>query len=108
MLSLSACALTFDAGTLGTNVTVAEPPGNTACVAEFRRSQKAIFLLWGAIPASSPSLGGTLAGQVTGTQSVARLKVRVRSRFTDLLITTLTAGLVVPRTVTFEGCVLSQ
>ncbi len=108
MLALTGCALTFDAGTLGANVTVAAPPGGAACTAEFRRSQKAVFLLWGMIPASGPSLGRTLAGQVTGTQSVANLKIRVRSRFTDLLVTVLTGGLVTPRSVTFEGCILNQ
>ncbi len=108
LLGLTGCALTFDAGTLGANVTVATPPGNTECTAEFRRSQKAVFLLWGLLPASQPSLGRVLAGQVTGTQSVANLRIRVRSRFTDLLITGLTAGLIAPRSVTFEGCVLGQ
>ncbi len=106
MLALAGCALTFDAGTLGANVTVADPPGGTACTAEFRRSQKAVYLLWGLLPASQPSLERTLAGQITGTQSVASLKIKVRSKFSDLLLTALTGGLVVPRTVTFEGCVV--
>lgn len=108
MLALTGCAITFDAGTLGANVTVAEPPGGTTCAAEFRRSQKAIYLLWGLVPASQPSLERTLAGQITGTQSVASLKIRVRSRFADLLVTALTGGLIAPRTVTFEGCVVGQ
>jgi hypothetical protein len=36
---------------------------------------------------------------------VADLRIRVRSRFSDVLITGLTLGLVVPRSVTFEGVV---
>jgi hypothetical protein len=100
--------MTFDARSLGANVTVAQPPGATPCTAEFRRSQKAIYLAWGLVRATAPSLEKALAGQVTGAQSVANLQVHVRSRFTDILITGLTAGLVVPRSVTFEGCVVGQ
>ena len=108
LLGLAGCALTFDAGTLGANVTVASPPDSGECTTQFRRSQKAVYLLWGLVAASQPSLERTLAGQVTGTQSVANLRIRVRSRFTDLLITGLTGGLVAPRSVTFEGCVVGQ
>lgn len=108
MLALTGCAVTFDAGTLGANVTVASPPEGEACVVEFRRSQKAVYVLWGLIPASGPSLERTLGGQVTGSQSVANLKIRVRTRLPDLLVTVLTAGLVAPRSVTYEGCVVGQ
>jgi len=38
-------------------------------------------------------------------QPVADVRIRVRSRWSDVLITALTAGLIVPRTVTFEGVV---
>lgn len=108
MLALSGCAMAFDAGTLGANVTVATPPGGDACTTQFRRSQKAVYVLWGLIPASGPSLERTLAGQITGSQSVANLKIHVRSRFTDLMVTVLTLGLVAPRSVTFEGCLIGQ
>lgn len=107
-LALTGCAMTFDAGTLGANVTMAAPPGGAACTAQFRRSQKAVYVLWGLLPASGPSLQRALGGQITGTQSVANLKVHVRSRFTDLLVTAVTLGLVTPRSVTFEGCILGQ
>lgn len=104
---LTGCALTFDARSLGANVTLASAPGGTPCAVEFRRSQKAVWVLWGLLPASRPSLQQVLAGQVTGSQTVADLRIRVRPRLVDLLVTGLTAGLIVPRTVTFEGCVLS-
>jgi len=100
--------MTFDAGTLGANVTVASAPDSAQCRVEFRRSQKAVYLLWGLVSASQPSLERALAGQVTGSQSVANLRVRVRSRFSDLLLTGLTVGLVAPRSVTFEGCIVGQ
>lgn len=108
LLGLAGCAMTFDAGTLGANVTVASAPDSAQCRVEFRRSQKAVYLLWGLVSASQPSLERALAGQVTGSQSVANLRVRVRSRFSDLLLTGLTVGLVAPRSVTFEGCIVGQ
>lgn len=108
LLGGTGCAMTFDAGTLGANVTVASPPDSGQCTATFRRSQKAVYLLWGLVPASRPSLERSLAGQVTGSQSVANLKIRVRSRFTDLLITGLTVGVIAPRSVTFEGCIVGH
>jgi hypothetical protein len=52
-----------------------------------------------------PSLRKALAAQLAGGSGVADLKIRVRSRWSDLLITALTGGLIVPRAVTFEGVV---
>lgn len=104
--SLPGCALVFDARTLGTNVRLAQTPDQQTCPTPFRRSQKAVYLLWGLVSASQPSLEQALASQVTGTQEVTQLRISVGSRFTDLLITGLTAGLVIPRSVTFEGCVV--
>ena len=103
---VSGCALTFDARSLGTTATMATPataapPGN-----EFHLSEKAVFLLWGAVTASEPSLQKALAGQLVGGASVANLRVGTSSKFTDILITVLTAGLIVPRTVTFDGVVV--
>lgn len=103
---LSGCAVVFDARNLGTNVRVAQAPDQQGCPTPFQRSQKAVYLLWGLIPASQPSLEQVLASQVTGSDEITQLRIRVRSRFTDLLITGLTGGLVVPRSVTFEGCVV--
>ena len=107
-LLLGACAHTFDARTLGANVTLASAPGTQRCVTTFRRSEKAVFLLWGMIPASRPSLQNALASQITGTAEIRDLRISVGSRFTDLLFTALTVGLLVPRTVTFDGCVVQQ
>lgn len=106
LLGLPGCALTFDAHTLGANVTVAQVPDSTQCVAPFRQSKKAVFFFWGLLAGSRPSLEHVLEGQVTGKQSVGNLRIHVRSRFTDLLVTAITGGLIVPRSVTFNGCVL--
>ena len=64
------------------------------------------FLLWGLAAASRPNAEDILAGQVgTGTR-IANLRIKVKSRWSDLLVTVLTAGLVAPRTVTFEGLIV--
>ena len=104
----SACAHTFDARTLGANVTVASPPGTPPCVTPFRRSEKAVFVLWGLTAARRPSLEHALAAQVTGQDEIRDLRIKVGSSFTDLLFTAISAGLVVPRTVTFDGCVVRR
>jgi len=41
-------------------------------------------------------------------QEVANLEIDVRSRFVDLLVTGLTLGLIVPRSVTFKGVVVQN
>ena len=75
---------------------------------EFTVSKKAVYLLAGIVPVSRPSLQKVLASQMTGDARVADLKISVRSRFSDVLITILTVGIVVPRTVTYEGVVVGR
>jgi hypothetical protein len=55
---------------------------------------------------SQPSLRKALAAQLVGGKAVTNVRVRVRSKFSDLLITALTLGLVVPRAVTVEGAIV--
>ena len=71
----------------------------------FDVSTKAVFGFWGIVRFKEPSLRKALAGQLGGSSGIADLKIKVRSRWSDLLFTLLTAGLVVPRSVTFEGVV---
>jgi hypothetical protein len=49
-----------------------------------------------------------LAGQVGSGARIANLRVKVRSRWSDILVTVLTGGLIVPRSVTFEGIVVPK
>ena len=106
-LTLSGCALTFDATELGVPTSLAEsaqsPPQGTA----FRITKRPVFLLWGLAGASRPNAEDVLAGQVGTGARIANLRIKVRSRWSDLLVTVLTAGLVTPRSVTFEGVVVS-
>jgi hypothetical protein len=106
VLALSACGLTLDSTELGVPTSLAEaataPPQGTA----FRITRHPVYLLWGAFGVGEPNLETLLAGQVgTGTR-IANLRVHLRSRFSDVLVTLLTVGLIAPRSVTFEGVVV--
>lgn len=102
---LAGCAHTFDATTLGVPVTVASPAGQPAQGDRFSISSKSVFGFWGLLRYKQPSLRKALAAQLAGGSGVADLKIKVRSRWSDVLITGLTLGLIVPRSVTFEGVV---
>ena len=108
VLAVSGCALTFDAAHLGVPVTMADPAAadTGAGATPFRVTKHPVFLMWGLIPAGQPNLEDVLAGQVGTGASIASLKIRVRSRWSDLLITGLTLGVFTPRSVTFEGVVV--
>ena len=98
--------MTFDATTLGVPVTLASPAGQPPEGSRFSVTSRAIYALWGLGRLKQPSLRKALAAQLAGGSGVADLKIKVRSRWSDILITALTAGLIVPRAVTFEGVVL--
>jgi hypothetical protein len=102
---LGGCAQTFDATTLGVPATLASPAGQPPAGDHFKVSSKAVYAIWGLVRLKEPSLRKALAAQLGGGSGIADVKIRVRSRWTDLLLTVLTAGLVVSRSVTFEGVV---
>lgn len=105
VLALAGCAQTFDATTLGVPATLASPAGQPAEGDRFRVNTKAVFGLWGIVRLKEPSLRKALAAQLGGGSGIADVKIKVRSRWSDLLFTVLTAGIIVPRSVTFEGVV---
>jgi hypothetical protein len=74
----------------------------------FSISRKSIYLVAGLVHAARPSIDDVLSAQATSNARVADLRIKVRSRFSDILISILTVGMVVPRTVTFEGVVVRQ
>lgn len=108
LLASAACAETFDATSLGLPATLASPADAPAQGAHFTVTSHSTYLFWGLTRVSSPSLARALASQLVGGKEVAEVKIKVRSRFSDLLFTVLTAGLVVPRSVTFEGVVVEK
>ncbi len=107
-LALGACALTLDSTHLGVPASLAGAAQRPDSGTPFRVTKHAIYLLLGLVPVAQPNLEDVLTGQVgTGTR-ITNLRVKVRSRWTDLLITGLTLGFVVRRSVTFEGVVVGQ
>ena len=107
-LSCSGCALTFDSTHLGVTATMAEPAQSPASGTAFRVTKHPVYLLMGLVAMGQPNLEDVLAGQVANGTSIASLKIRVRARWSDLLITALTAGLISPRSVTYEGVVVGR
>lgn len=105
ILALAGCAQTFDATTLGVPATLATPAGQQVEGSRFSVTQRSIYGLWGIATIKSASLRKALAAQLGGGSGIAGLRIRTRSRWSDVLITALTAGLIVPRSVTFEGIV---
>ena len=65
----------------------------------------AVFGLWGLASLKKPAVDKILASHLVGKTGISAVRVRIRSSWTDVLITVLTAGLVVPRSVTVEGVV---
>lgn len=108
LLLTTACAERFDATRLGVPATLAEPAGQAVQGDTFRVTQRSVHLLWGLLPASRASLERALAGQALDSPQVHSVKIHVRSRWSDLLFTVLTAGIVVPRAVTYEGVVVRR
>lgn len=102
---LGGCSLNFDATSLGVPVTMASPVGQPAQGDSFRVSSHALWAFWGAIRLKAPSLEKSLAGQLVGGQGIADLKIKTRVSFGDFLVTLLTAGILAPRSVVFEGVV---
>jgi protein-S-isoprenylcysteine O-methyltransferase Ste14 len=108
VLACAGCALTIDSTHLGVPATLAEaaqtPPQGTA----FRVTKHPIYLFLGLLPVSQPGIEDVLAGQMGAGSAVANLRVKVTSRWTDLLVAGLTLGIVVPRSVTYEGVVTAK
>jgi len=108
-LATSSCALTLDSSRLGVPVSMAGAPrSNPDSGVAFRVTKHPVYLLAGFFPVSQPNLEDVLAGQLGTGARIENLRIRVRSRWSDLLITGLTLGLVVPRSVTFEGVIVAK
>lgn len=107
-LSTSGCAASFDSSHLGVTATMAEPAQAPATGAAFRVTKHPAYLIWGLMPLGQTRLEDLLSGQLANGASIASLKIHVRSRWHDVLFTVLTAGIVVPRTVTYEGVIVGK
>lgn len=108
LLGAAACTQTFDSTTLGVPVTMATAPGEAVSGEPFKTRSHTVHALFGVVTLSQASLQKALARQLVGGQQVAQLKIKSSSRWSDVLFTLLTAGLLVPRTVTYEGVIIGR
>ena len=99
---------TFDATTLGVPATMATAPGDLPEGKPFRTTSHTLHGLFGMVTLSKANLKKGLAQQLVGGTGVAQLKITTKSRWADLLITGLTLGLIVPRTVIYEGVIIGR
>ncbi len=107
-LALGGCALTLDTSHLGVPVSLASSAQNPDSGQAFTVTKHSVYLLAGLVSVGQPNLEDVLAGQVGTGARITNLRIKVRSRWSDLLVTGLTLGLIVPRSVTFEGVVAGK
>jgi hypothetical protein len=108
LLSGAACSQTFDTTTLGVPVTMAGPAGQTPQGTAFKTTSHTVHTLFGLVPVSQASLQKALARQLVGGQGIAQLKIKTKSRWFDLLVSGITLGMIVPRTVVYEGVIIGR
>ncbi len=108
LLAGTGCAERFDATELGVPVVMGAEAGKPVEGDPFQVKATSVHAMWGIFTLAQASMPKALSGQLLGGKSVANVKITLKSRFSDLLITVLTAGLIVPRTVVFEGVVVDQ
>ncbi len=102
---LAGCAMSFDARSLGVPATMASPAAQPEAGDAFRVTQTSVHLFWGLYQVRAASLQNVLAGQLGTGRGIANLRIRVHRRWSDVLGTVLSAGLIVPASVTFEGVI---
>jgi hypothetical protein len=108
LLALGACAQTFDATSLGVPATLASDAAAPAQGIHFQVRATQVWFGWGLLSVNEPTLKDALASQLIGGRSVADVKIKTRSRFLNILVTVLTGGLLVPRTVEFDGVIVGD
>lgn len=108
LLLLGGCATTIDARTLGVPASLSSAAGQHPAGEPFRINTHAVFGFWGLANLKQPAVDNILASQLVGKNALTDVRVRIRSSWSDVLITVLTGGLVVPRSVTVEGVAVTQ
>ncbi|MGB7213310.1 MAG: hypothetical protein WBC97_11875 [Gemmatimonadales bacterium] len=108
LVVLAACAQTFDATSLGVPATLASDVATPAQGIPFQVRATQVWFAWGLLSVNEPTLKEALAAQLIGGKSVADVKIRTHSKLTNILVTVLTGGLLVPRTVEFDGVIVGD
>lgn len=109
LLGTGACAATYDATHLGVPISLADATGGgtPANGTPFSVTKHPVYVMWGLMSASEPSLDDLLSGQLGAGAGLAQVKIHSRMRLTDLLVTVISAGFLSPRSVTFEGVIVA-
>ena len=97
------CAITFNARSLGVPVTMATPAAQVVPGDTFNVTSHALYLFWGLTTARQPNLREGLAIQLGASANVSNLAIRSRMRWSDLLLTAITLGVVSSTSVTYSG-----
>jgi len=97
--------MTFDSTSLGVPAVMASAASQPVVGDTFNVTDHALYMLWGLVPLEQPSLQATLEAQLAGGRAVQNLRIHVRRRWLDVLVTVLSAGLLSPVSVTFEGII---
>ena len=103
---LGACSLTYDATALGVPATLASSASEPVEGEHFKVTSRAVWGLWGLVQLSQPNLRKALAHQVGEGSSLADIRIKSKARFSDILFTVITLGLLSTRSVTVEGTVV--
>jgi len=108
MVCLNGCAQTIDAAHLGVRATLAEPAAAPASGTPFHITRKATYFLWGLVPLGDQRVDRILGTQLADSPGIADLRIQSKAKLTDVLLTVLTAGLIVSRSVTYEGIIMPR
>ena len=108
LVGVAACSQTFDATSLGVPASMAAPAGQAVQGTPFRTTTHSVHALFGILTISRPSLQKALARELVGGQEVAQVRIHTRSRFWDVVVTGITLGMIVPRSVTYEGVIIGR
>ena len=108
LLASAGCTQSFDATSLGVPATMATTPGQAVEGTPFKTTAHSVHGIFGLVSISQANLQKALSRQLVGGQGVTNLKIKTKSRWLDVLVTGLTLGMIVPRTVVFEGVVTGR
>jgi hypothetical protein len=106
--SVGCVSQSFDATTLGVPASMATAPADIPEGKPFRTTTHTVHGLFGMVTLSRANLRKGLAQQLVGGTGVGQLKITTKSRWFDVLVTGLTLGLLVPRTVVYEGVIIGR
>jgi len=106
LLATAGCAQSFDAATLGVPATLATANAGIPAGTAFNVRAKALWAAWGLLPVSQPDLRKVLAAELVGGRSIANIRIHTHTSVLDGIISLGTVGLLVPRSVSYQGIVV--